>query len=509
MAEHAKGLDVNVPMPEHVEMMKGVRLSRALLSGSAAMRSGLEAWTPIYKAEKHAAYHRRKDATFLYPGLKRAIRNHAGKVHSEPIHRHNDLPDLISDQLNNVDGQGTSLDAWSPHVYRAGEADGLTHILVDQRPLPVGATLGDAQVEGVRPFWIHLTVDDLIGWLYHWGSAGLVLDQIRFRQRVRLEAAPGSLQAIVQNQVRIITPGSFELWVQPDPDEELFVLKDFGNFDLDVIPLSTFYANPTGVLTGKPTWQELEDKNLEHWQSTSAQRNALTFSRVPFFWGAGVPPDKEPNAFGSSVAFFLEDKDATLALVETNGKPIEAGRLDLEDLKADMHALGLLPMSTKFTGDVKATFATLLAAEAEPTLQVLSIGYSEALSLAAKFQGMWQKLEVPAKALSTVRDFNTIGTTDDMGTVIAVLEATETLTEEAAKQILLAEAARRDLILDDAETKKLAEELVNSTPTPSSDSQREAMLARGMRLMDQGASLEEALAEVRSPNLTDAAAQVS
>lgn len=507
MAEHVRGLDVNVPMPEHTEMMKGVRLSRALIAGSAAMRSGLEAWTPIYEAEKPDAYQRRKDATFLYPGLKRAIRNHAGKVHSEPIHRHNDLPDLINDQLNNVDGQGTSLDAWSPHVYRAGEADGLTHILVDQRPLPAGTTTGDTRAKGIRPFWINLLVDDLIGWLYHWGSAGLVLDQIRFRQRVRLEAAPGSLQAIVQNQVRIITPGSFELWVQPDPADELFVLQDFGNFDLDVIPLSTFYANPTGVLTGSPTWQELEDKNLEHWQSTSAQRNALTFSRVPFFWGAGIPEDKKPDAFGSSVAFFLENKDATLALVETNGKPIEAGRLDLADLKDDMNNLGQLPITNKMSGDPTATFSVLLAAEAEPTIQLLSISYSEALSLAAKFQGMWQRLEVPAKALTTVRDFNTIADTDDMGTVIEVLEATETLTEEAARKILLAEAARRDLILDDAETKKLAEQLVNSTPTPSSDSQREAMMRRGMRLMDQGASLEEALAEVRSPNLADAAVQ--
>ncbi len=504
MPEH-RGLQVNVPMEEHTQMMKGVRLSRALIAGSAAMRSGQKEWTPRYEAEKDDAYHRRLDATFLYPGLKRAIRNHAGKVHSEPIKRHKDLPELIDDQLDNVDGRGTSLDAWSPSVYRAGEADGLTHILVDQRPLPAGATLGDAQVEGVRPFWINLLVDDLIGWQYHWGSAGLVLDQIRFRQRVRLEDPSDPLQTIVQNQVRIITPGSFELWIQPNPDDELFELEDEGAFGLDVIPLSTFYANPTGVLEGSPTWQELEDKNLEHWQSTSAQRNALTFARVPFFWGSGVKAEDVPTAFGSSIFWALENENAKPGVLETNGKPIELGRQDLEDLKADMHALGLLPMSTKFTGDVKATFATLLAAEAEPTLQVLSIGYSEALSLAAKFQGMWQKLEVPTKALATVRDFNTIGTTDDMETVIKVLEAAETLTEEAAREILLSEAARRDLILDDAETKKLAEELVNSTPTPSSDSQREAMTRRALTLMDQGASLEEALAEVRSPNLVDAA----
>jgi len=69
-----------------------------------------------------------------------------------------------------------------------------------------------------------------------------------------------------------------------------WVLIDNGPMTLGKIPLVTHYTFRIGDFIARPPFEDLSWLNIEHWQSSSDQRNALRYGRsaILFLQGFNV-----------------------------------------------------------------------------------------------------------------------------------------------------------------------------------------------------------------------------
>ena len=459
--------NVWTPVPEWDVMMKATALSRTLLAGRSAMIEAGTDYLPRFPKETpqdgRDPYQDRLNSTFLHPGYARALRNHSARVHSEPIKIADDVPDTAREWLEDIDGRGNSLDAWAPSVFLAAEADGVTHILVDSDPLPPDATGADAQDAGIRPFFVHVPAERLIGWQYDWIGSRLELTQLRIVESHRQQKEGSEYQSVTLKRIRVITPTAWQIWQQTAEDSATYLPlppEEGGEGTMPgFIPLVTVSFNPTGPMTGSPFLQDLAEKNLQHWQCDSDYQNHLKFAQLPMFTGNGIPKGHEPTAVGSSIAWFFEAADSTVQTVEFSGSAAATGKANVDGILDEMRELGLLPVLTKWAGAPTATEESLKAAQAQSDLQALSIKWGARLNEALRLAGLWQNVEIPPNALEPVRDFYSLINQDEIASLGRELQRLEELKTSATRSLLLDALKRHDLLPDETDAEEVEQEI--------------------------------------------------
>lgn len=448
---------INTPCAAWERMQEESAPSRAVLGGVKKLRDMGEEYLPRNPKEVVGPggvdpYKSRLKNTLLWPGLERAVSSHTARVHSEPIVRGKGIrPELLS-ILDDVDGQGTSLDSWAPNVFRVAiGVDGVTHILIDQPPLPPGATDRDRQRLNMRPTWTHVTASELIGWKHEQRGSQLMLSEIRRRERIEKPDPKNDYNTVSVNRVRLLRPGYFEIWEEKTPGKEDFeIVEDNpeageygkGSMSLDYIPLVTFYAcrclrqgGGFVPMMGRPYFRELTEVNLTHYRSDSAQRYALAFARVPQIVSVGTKKGEGgPESFGSGVVHHVPI-DGGLSMLEHGGAAISAGSADLQDLEQKMEILGMVPLSARTVGVPTATEIYNKAAEATSDMQAISLNWSAALSQALEVTGDWLNLAVPQNALRSVTDFSAVDEKDDISLVDSTLRSAAEFRERGYHQV--------------------------------------------------------------------------
>lgn len=250
-------------------------------------------------------------------------------------------------------------------------------------------------------------------------------------------------------QIRIIYPGRGEIWQlkKTRGQKQIWQKVEDYTYDLDFIPLVTFYASRDGFMMCKPPLTDLVDLNIAHWQSSSDQRNILTVARFPMLAlsGSGSATGDETSnvTVGPFTYLFCPDPQGKFYYVEHNGNAIEAGRLDLQDLEALMSAYGAEFLKRK-PGSQTATARALDSAEATSPLQDMALRFSDALNQALYFMGKWKKTEdLPTLTITTEFGPET-GDQNDL----TALQAART-NRDISRKTLLEELKRRKVLSDE------------------------------------------------------------
>jgi hypothetical protein len=316
---------VESPNTAYVNMEPHWLLIEALLQGTYGIRKGHRKYLPQEPRELDEAYDNRLMRSTLAPFYVRLERMLAGMLTRKPV-RLEDVSDVVTEQLFDVDLQGNDLNVWTYETARKCIRYGHVGVLVD----------APKAGENGRPYWTQYTPRDCLGWRSEIKDGKQVLTQLRLMEEITV---PDGLYGEKQvQQVRVLTPGAFEIH-QKDKKGD-FVLVDEGTTSLSEIPFAVAYSNRVGVLESRPALADIAELNLKAYQVQSDLDNQLHISAVPMLAIYGFPQSAEEISAGPGEALALPET-ARSEYIEPSGNSYDAQFKRLDQISQQINELGL------------------------------------------------------------------------------------------------------------------------------------------------------------------------
>jgi uncharacterized protein DUF4055 len=448
----------------HRRMKPKWRKMETLLGGTDAMREAGVLYAPKHEYETQKNYDARINATTLLNMVEQTLDALSGKPFSDPVVVSEDTPELIRNTIiQDVDLQGNNIDVFSRSWFREGVAKAFAHVLVDS-PKPIERadgqprTLEDDRIDGIRPYWVLIKPENVLFAHAEYINGVETLTHVRILEE---QVEQDGFTETPKRSVRILEPGKVEIWEPESGNKKAkWVKVDEWETGLPTIPLVTYYADRSGLMEGKPPLNDLADKNIEHWASSSEQRNVLTVARFPILGGSGVSHDKDnPLVLGPRRSLTDSNPDSKYYYIEHSGAAIEAGRKDLQDIEAQMAGYGA-EFLKKRPGNETATARALDSAEASSDLSAMAGMFEDAVAQALQITADWMGIKASGGRISVVKDFGT----DDNSAGLELLSKARDR-RDISRRTLLETFRIHGILPDDFDADKDLAEIANEPPS--------------------------------------------
>lgn len=379
---------VSDPNTAWVNMEPHWELIETILGGSYKIRKGHRKYLPQEPREQDISYDARLLRSVLAPYYVRLERMLAGMLTRKPV-RLDDVPDVIREQLFDVDLQGNDLQTWLFSVSRICIRYGHVGVLVD----------APAAGQNGRPYWVTYTPRDILGWRTELKDGKQELTQLRLMEKI---VVPDGLYGEKQvEQVRVLTPGAFEIH-QKDKKGD-FVIVDEGRTSLNEIPFSVAYSNRIGVLESLPPLADIAELNLQHYQVQSDLSNQLHISAVPMLALFGFPAAAEEISAGPGEAMALpEGSDARY--IEPAGNSYDAQFRQLDRIAEQINALGLASILGSKLSAETAEAKRIDRSQGDSTMMVVAQQMQDMIDNCLRFHAEYMQERMAGSSLVN-RDF--------------------------------------------------------------------------------------------------------
>jgi hypothetical protein len=448
---------VNKRSKAMTNMVEAAEKGRALMGGTDTMREAGKTYLPKFKAEQDADYKARLNSSWLFNGMRKTVKDMTGRVFTKPITIVDGSPRL-QEFATDINMQGQDLSAFASDVFKDAFVPGISFIMVDAPRREGETTRAAAASLGLRPYMVHLRVEDILGFKTEQFNNVLALSMLRIMESVTEPDPEDEFSQIDVKQVRVLTRAegvvSVRIYRKNDKDDWL-VYDEYtsGAEEITVIP---FYAQRTGFFIAEPVLEDLADVNIAHWQSQSDQRHILHFARVPILFASGRGDD-EPLVISASQAVTSINAEATLEWVEHSGAAIGAGRTDLLDLQYQMQALGLqLLVASHET----ATGAVLDSTKETSTLSMMADNLKDALEQALEWMEFYDGRSNESVTVEVNKDFGIVPLTAQE---VQVMQADVNL-GLLSKEAYYAERKRRGFLSPDLDTQADMDIIASAPP---------------------------------------------
>jgi hypothetical protein len=438
-------------------MVEAAEKGRALMGGTDTMRMAGQTYLPKFKAELDADYKARLDSSWLFNGMRKTVKDMTGRVFTKSIEIV-EGSDQLKDFATDINMQGQDLSAFASDVFKDAFVPGISFIMVDAPRREGETTRAAAAALGLRPYMVHLRVEDILGFKTEQFNNVLALSVLRIIESVTEDDPKDEFTQINVDQVRVLTREgsavSVRIYRKNDKDEWLVVDEYQTNAEeITVIP---FYAQRTGFFMAEPVLEDLADVNIAHWQSQSDQRHILHFARVPILFASGRGDD-EPLIISANQAVTSINPEASLEWVEHSGAAIGAGRTDLQDLQYQMQALGLqLLVASHET----ATGAVLDSTKETSTLSMMADNLKDALEKALEWMAFYAGDPEQNITVEVNKDFGIVPLTAQE---VQVMQADVNL-GLLSKEAYYAERKRRGFLSPDLDTQADMDIIASAPP---------------------------------------------
>ena len=352
----ASGDHVNSPNTAWKNQEPHWVLIEDLLGGTYDMRKKHRRYLPQEPRELDDAYDNRLARSVCPPYYQRLERMLAGMLTRKPV-RLIDLADVIREQLFDVDLQGNDLNVWTYETARKMIRYGHVGVLVD----------APANGQNGRPYWVSYTPREILGWRTDLQDGEERFVQLRLLENViEPEGLYGEKQI---EQVRVLTPGAFEVHRRDDKGE--FKLFDEGKMSLSDIPFSVAYANRINVMESRPPMEDIAELNLKAYQTQSDLDNQLHISAVPMLAFFGFPQSAEEVSAGpgEAIAFPSEGR---AEYIESKGTSYDAQFKRLEQIASQINELGLAAVLGQKLSAETAQSKRIDRSQGDSTMQVVA-----------------------------------------------------------------------------------------------------------------------------------------
>lgn len=430
----------------------------ALLGGTTAMRKAGATYLPQWPNEDDDAYGNRVKTATLFPAFGRTCEVLTGKPFSKPITLDDDVPTRIKEWSENIDLQGHNLHAFAAAVCFHAISYGLCGILVDFPTAEGLRTKADEAAAGVRPYFVHIHAQSILGWRAQRINGIQTLTQLRFLEVVSVEDGQFGEKEI--EQVRVLYPGRWEVWRESEKADASgkkdWIKHSEGVTSLQKIPFVPVYGRRIGFMQGVPPLVELAHMNVEHWQSKSDQQTILHVARVPILFAKML--GDSPITVGAASAVKADDANADLKFVEHSGQAIKAGYDELLALEDRMRQVGAELLVIK-PGN-RTVAQTVSDNEAGMcSLQRIIQDEEDAIDQALQLMAEWVK-EPEGGHIQIFNDFGVASLAEASLDLLREMNVDGTFSDES----LFSEAQRRGVISPDRKWEDEKKRIKENTP---------------------------------------------
>lgn len=442
-------LAVNDPNDDIKALRKQWLVIDALTAGTDAMREGGVKFLPQWPAEDPQSYASRLATATLLPAYRRTVGVMSGKPFAKPMDLV-DAPASIEAWAEDIDLQGVSLHSFAAEMFQETLGAGLAGILVDYpdtvprdengKPLVAQAAATVAQVEasGVRPYFVRVMHNQILGWKASQSNGQMRLTQLRLMESIDEDDGPFGVKCV--QQVRVLEPGIWQTWREIDKGK--WVLVNEGTTTLDEIPFVPLYGTRKGFMCGHAPMLDLAYLNVKHWQSQSDQDTILHVARVPIL--ALIGADDQTQLSVGAMSAVKMPLGADLKFVEHSGAAIAAGETALAALEQQMIQTGA-ELLVKQPGSKRTATESQTDAEANKSdLQRMAENFEDAMDQALYFMAQFAGLPDGGK-VKLYADYGTATLSEASAALIKDLHLSGLLSRATA----ITELQRRGLLSDD------------------------------------------------------------
>lgn len=450
-------LAVNQRSQEVEALAQDWPMLEALMAGTRAMREQGTALLPKMPQEGSENYRARLAVSTLYPAYRRTVSVMSGKPFSQPVAM--EIPARLASLADDIDMQGCNLHVFLAEMFQEALAFGLAGILIDYPSVPVGQPRTVAQVEaqGLRPYWVRVKHNQILGWRTSTRNGKTVLDQLRLLEAYDEPDGPYGVET--REQVRVLTPGGWEIWRQASGTKQEWVLHDSGATTLDYVPFVPLYGRRAAFMQGVPPLIDLAFLNVKHWQSQSDQDNIERLVRVPILKARCVGDDFTIIVGASSAVNLGHDPNADVWYETPDGGGASIGSEALIALRDQMIETGAELLVRRQSGAVTATEAGNDAEANKSDLQRIAEAFEDAAD-----QALWitaDYLRLPeGGTIKLFDDYGAATLSDASAQLIVTLQQGGLLSKETA----IGELKRRGVLAETVDAGDEAERVAADGP---------------------------------------------
>jgi hypothetical protein len=456
--------DPGIPTDAYVSMKHQWDLIDDIMAGLDTMRQRGEVWLPREPNEQIGSYKNRLKRTFLYPAFKDTVEKLTSKPFSQQITVQEDgLDPRILDMIHDMDGEGTDLTQHARDAYELMVTYGKVHVYTDFAN--TGGTQNALEEKSLTPVAHIVMPHDLIGWRYEVVNGKTRLTQIRFRKYESEDI--GRWGNTEREYLMVINApgvagslGTWERWKLEDSGKYSFV--ESGTHTYPGIPLDTAYAKRRGFMIAKPPMRDLAELNLQHWQSSSDQRNALRFARIGMFAATGISQEEyeKEQTIAPTNMFKSTNPEAKYYFVENNGAAIKAGAEEITHIEEQMEVMGAAPFiarTARSTAAGKAIDRSEANTDAQAWVRICELLYKSVFNTAAT----WMKIKLPEKfGVQIFDEFDAPTDTSDNPFLLQARTA-----GELSRETFLGEIKRRGTLAESVDVQEEIDRISTEGPT--------------------------------------------
>ena len=373
------------------------------MGGTQAFRENSGELLPIEPKEDTAAYRRRVSHAVLSPYTIRIADQAAGlimrkPVQIEPKEEDGEVDDYWSEWIKDVDGYGTDLDAFARRVVLNSLLLGHSAILVDFPTTEPAENLLQERQLGLRPYFLEVRADQILGWRKEGHSPLAPVNQIRINEYVTEPV--GQFGDRVVQQIRVLERGSYQIWRK---GEDGWALYQEGTTSLPVIPLAVTYSGKVGELMSTPPLLAVANLNILHAQRQADLQHALHVAALPVMYLKAFEDNGDEIALSANSAILLPE-NGEVGYAEPASSAFESQQNFITELENQMRNLGISTLfSQTYVGET-AEAKAMDRSDSDSMLSVVSQDLENALQNAMEMAAAFVGIEAPKVVVS--RDFD-------------------------------------------------------------------------------------------------------
>jgi hypothetical protein len=312
----------------------------------------------------------------------------------------------MNEWAQNIDMQGRDLSTFALEVFRDAFVSGVSYIMVEAPRRVAETSKLQARQEGLRPYLVHLQVEEILGWKTALFGNVLALSQLRIMEHLTEQDPADEFSTVEVEQVRVLDrlPDAVQVRLYRKGKKDAWAMVDKYLTEAPEITVIPYYAKRSGFFTGKPPLEGMIDVNISHWQLQSGIRNNSHYSLIPVMLLTGFDDETE-MVLSSSMAMTSRNAEADAKWVATDTAAVTTAQALLKDLEDQMEELGL-QLTTRRVVNESATGAALAAAKETSTLAMMADSLKDALEQAMTWVAFYGGLGEPSINVEVNKEFS-------------------------------------------------------------------------------------------------------
>jgi hypothetical protein len=373
------------------------------MGGTQTFRENAGQLLPIEPKEDEAAWRRRVSHAVLSPFTMRIADQAAGLIMRKPIQlepkeEDGEVDEYWTEWIKDVDGYGTDLDAFARRVVLNSLLLGHSAVLVDFPSTEPAENLLQERQLGLRPYFLEVRADQILGWRKEADSPLAPVNQIRISEYVTESVGMFGDRAV--HQIRVLERGAWSIWRK---GEDGWAKYQDGTTSLPVIPLAVTYSSKVSELMSVPPLLPLANLNLLHGQRQADLQHALHVAALPVMYLKGYEDNGDEIALSANSAILLPES-GDVGYAEPASSAFDSQQAFITELENQMRNLGISTLfSQTYVGET-AEAKAMDRSDSDSMLSVVSQDLENALQNAMEMAAAFVGIEAPRVAVS--RDFD-------------------------------------------------------------------------------------------------------